>query len=125
MSSVSIDGLADAVADALTDYRQDVANVLKNTSGNEAEVTVDDLKKSSPKKTGKYAKAWKKKKVFEDHANVRYTVYNSKGQLTHLNENGHQLRNGGRSKAQPHIRPAEQRMIKRYEESVENGVNKI
>lgn len=76
--------------------------------------TVKYLKANSPKGTRKsksYAKTWKYDR--NNHYTGAYrwsmTVYNEKNyQLTHLLEHGHAKVNGGRTKAQPHIAPAEE-----------------
>ncbi|KAK9680615.1 hypothetical protein QE152_g38973 [Popillia japonica] len=46
-----------------------------------------------------------------------FVVHNKKKPgLTHLLENGHALRQGGRARAIPHIKPVEEQCIKEYEE---------
>lgn len=81
-------------------------NTAAKTVANEA---ANKLKNTSPKKTGKYARAWKVK-TEKGSANIdKVVVYNKRYQLTHLLENGHVVRNKkgtyGRAPAQPHIAP--------------------
>ena len=84
-----------------------------------AEESVQKLKQTSPVgKTGKYAKGWKVKKQ-----NGAYIIHNATSyQLTHLLEHGHALRNGGRSKAMPHIKPVEEQAIKDFEKGLIKAV---
>lgn len=88
--------------------------------------TVEILKVSSPKKSGKYAKSWRLKR-WENGRVIKVTVYNTRFQLTHLLENGHATRGGtGRTAAFPHIAPAEKTAAERFEQKIklEVGANK-
>ena len=70
--------------------------------------------------TGDYMRGWRRIKT-----PYGYVIYNETDyQLTHLLEHGHALVNGGRSRAFPHIRPAEQIAIKMFEKGIEKLVKK-
>lgn len=87
---------------------------LEVESEKAAKELVAELKQTSPKKTGKYAKGWRIKK-----RGTKYIVHNATDyQLTHLLEHGHAKRNGGRTAAKVHIRPAEQKMIREFQDAL-------
>lgn len=78
-----------------------------------SKMLVADLKANSPKDTGAYSKGWSRRKLSKTHI----IVHNKKHyRLTHLLEHGHIKRNKdgtyGRTKAQPHIAAAEERILK-------------
>ena len=101
---IKIDELGQAVADALKEYNQQVNEALK---------AARELRSTSPKRTGEYAKGWTQKTSYETADNIRVTVYNNKKpQLAHLLEYGHAKVNGGRVEGKAHIRPAEERAEK-------------
>jgi hypothetical protein len=82
---------------------------------------VAELKQSSPKrkgKGGKYAKGWRLKKQGNSYIVHNATDY----QLTHLLEKGHALRNGGRTRAFPHIRPAENKAVQSFLAALERVI---
>lgn len=112
MSNISIDKLGSEVQKIIEDYQRDVTETVKEVLPKVGKDTVKELKQTSPKKTGKYAKGWKTK-VEEGRFGSTVTVYNeTRYQLTHLLEKGHATRNGGRVSGRPHIKPAEEHASK-------------
>ena len=122
-NKVSIDGLASEMDAILTMY---VANVetktktfLKALSKETAkEITANVAKAGINDRRKKYAKAWQST---EEHG--RFFVHNkSEYRLAHLLEKGHPIvRNGvvvGRARAFPHIKPAEEKLIKKCDDLV-------
>lgn len=94
-----------------TELRQKVNEAIRET----AETGAKMLRNGGPyaERTGKYTKDWDakmRKKALTAITNTEeYTVYNKrKYQLTHLLENGHQSRNGGRVRPFEHIKPTEE-----------------
>ena len=106
-SLIGVDELADTIEKALEDYSQDVTDALKKEVRQVADETAQELKRISPrsKRKGKhYANGWRAKIAFESQTDIRMEVYNaSKPQLTHLLEDGHAKKNGGRVEGIPHI----------------------
>lgn len=124
MSTIRVtpEGLASAVEKELDTYAKDTATAVKKAVQEAADGAVKELKSTSPKKTGRYAKSWRQKKEKESSSGEEITVYAGRYQLTHLLENGHAKRGGGRVAGIPHIKPAEQNAIKKLEEGVRKGV---
>lgn len=115
--ATNVDGLADAVMEGLRKYAGAVSTDIKEAAKKTAQECAKELKATSPRKTGSYAKGWKVKKAFENSASARYTVYNATDyQLTHLLEKGHAKRNGGRVAPVVHISPAEEEAIEAMEQ---------
>lgn len=113
---VKVDNLADAIIQELTDYSQEVTDNLKEEIRDTAKITRDKIKRSSPKLTGDYKKGWNVKKLYEGKEDIRLAIHNKKEYpLTHLLENGHAKRGGGRTRAYPHIKTAEAEAEKRLE----------
>lgn len=110
---VSIDGLADAVLDALREYNNMTSEELESIAKQVAKEGTQKLRETSPKgagsKKGHYADGWGIKAVKKGANKFSFVIYNRKKPgLTHLLENGHQMRQGGRAKAIPHIKPVEE-----------------
>lgn len=103
---VKAQNLSEAVNEVISSLfikvESDCAEVLAEV-GKE---TVNELKATSPKKTGKYSKSWKNR-VLSTYTGSKLTVYNTQAPLTHLLENGHLTRNGTtRTHNNPHIKNA-------------------
>ena len=106
---VSIEGLADAVARELAEYNRLTTETVKKAVDRAGKTVRDDIKSGAPVKTGKYAKSWRVRKTKETSTALAVTVYSpSRYMLAHLLEHGHANRNGGRTRAFPHIAPAEE-----------------
>lgn len=131
-----IGGLADTLANALKEYDQDVADAVKEAVDDTADEAVETIRGGAPRKTGKYAKGWRKKKAYESSYEKRDVVHNGTSyQLTHLLENGHVAKNTDRARVhhvthrgftapRVHIAPAEQEAINNLEERIEKAVQK-
>lgn len=115
---VKITDIAKEISKALEDYTDDVKAEMKEAQDDLSKEGVNLLKDSSPKNQGDYASSWTRKKTKEG-----YTIHNKEHyRLTHLLENGHAKRNGGRVPAQIHIKPVEERLVDEFEKRVERAI---
>ena len=115
---VQIDNLANEIARELADYSEKVDKGLKRAARKATREGAEKLRSTSPVKTGRYASGWATKNI-----GTGIAIYNkTRGSLTHILEKGHATRNGGRTAAQPHIRPVEQEVTKNYTADVEKVI---
>lgn len=110
--------VAKEIAKALQTYTAEVTEGLEKAKEEVAKETVQELKRTSPKLTGDYAKGWRTKRVGTAQVVHNATDY----QLTHLLEHGHAKRGGGRVPGIPHIAPAEKKAIDEYTKRVEKVI---
>lgn len=120
---VKISGLVNAVMDALEEYRDLAEEELEEIAREVAKEGRKKLKQTSPKgdgsRKGHYADGWSVKYERSGNGKFRFIVYNRKKPgLTHLLEKGHQLWQGGRAKAIPHIKPVEEWCNEEFERRV-------
>lgn len=116
--NVNMDDLSDEIRDYLNQYKYQLTTEIEGALEETAKWGVDALKEGGPYKeqTGEYTKDWdyKENKKFSRLNNLpEFTIYNKKHyRLTHLLENGHATRKGGRTskenkknrvEAYPHI----------------------
>lgn len=105
--AVSVDGLADAIMDALQEFETEAAEAVKESVVSAADACLASVKANSPKDSGDYQKGWRVKTVYEGEHDMRVRVYNKDHyQRTHLLEDGHANVDGGRTEGKPHIGPA-------------------
>lgn len=125
MQKIKIDELTDAIVDALEEYREDVTEGMKDSVKTVAKEAAAELRRTSPKQTGGYAKGWTQKKVFENVQDLRMSVCNPKHyRRIHLLENGHAKVNGGRVEGIAHVYPTEQNAIRKLEGKVKVVIQK-
>ena len=125
MSSIKIDRLADEVMKGLNEYAEVTTENVKKAVRKAASTVRREIQTNAPKKSGDYAKSWTAKKVRESSHTLEMVVHSrNKYQLAHLLEFGHCLRQGGRTKAIPHIAPAEEIGIKQLEDEIERSIKR-
>lgn len=118
--SIKIDDFLEAVQGELAEYANEVTEDVKESVKDVAKETVKEVKRRSPVRSGAYKKSWGQTKVYEGPGGIRITIHNNKHyQLTHLLENGHALRSGGRTRSFPHIEPAERFAERELQREVE------
>ena len=130
MANVSVDQLAAEIAKGLAEYSQDVVEKVNVSSEKVGKAAVKKLKKTSPRRPppvgGKYAKSWAMKtepEVGQPHKRIVH-VKAPHYRLTHLLEHGHAKVGGGRVEGRPHIRPAEEQVIKDFVQEVEEAIKR-
>lgn len=110
MGVVRIDQLANAINESLREYADLAAADMKASISDAGKAVRKEISATAPKATGKYKKSWRAKKIYEDSTRLTVLVHSPKRyNLTHLLENGHAKRGGGRVSARPHIAPAEEK----------------
>jgi hypothetical protein len=120
MTKINIDEIGSVIADELAKYSNIIEEDLEKSKKFHADELKQELIRNSPEGRPKYKKGWKVKA--DKHAKS-YVVHNATlGQLTHLLEKGHAKRNGERLKGQPHITPAEDKIVKKYLDDVERMI---
>ena len=107
---VKVDNLVSAVMQELNNYVGATDEAVDKGVSETAKDAVKKLQNAHPQGSGqygswdkKYNKGWTVKKTKRDKT---ATIHNATDyQLTHLLEKGHALKNGGRTRAFPHIAP--------------------
>jgi len=121
---ITIDDLADAINERMTVYQSDTARKILGVTKSTMKRFVKITKQTAPRRTGKFAKEIRS--TVEDNG-----ITGSKGiwyvggkeyRLTHLIVNGHQLRQGGRTKGNPFLDNALEEIEKEYIKGLEEAV---
>ena len=121
--SVKVDQLADAVNEAMKEYKDLAVDEMKKAIRDAGQTVKEDINGSAPVRTGKYAKSWTTKVTAEDSVSLEVTVYSpTRYMIAHLLENGHAKRGGGRVRAIPHIAPAEEQGIDQLEKDIKKAL---
>jgi len=126
MAKIKIDQLAAEIAKGLAEYSQEVVEKVNISSEKIGKEAVKQLRQTSPKKTGKYAKSWTmttEKAIGQPDLRIIHAKA-PHYRLTHLLEHGHAKRGGGRVEGKPHIRPAEEMVIKEFVAEVEEAIKR-
>ena len=121
--TIPVDQLASEVMKGLEEYAELATDVMKKEIQETGKVVKQQIEQTAPRKSGRYAKSWAVKKTAETSSTLEVTVHSrNRYMLTHLLENGHAKRGGGRVRAIPHIAPAEEMGIKELEERIERAL---
>ena len=115
----TVSQMADVIMEGLEEYAQLAADDMKKAVKKAGTQARKDIQENAPVKTGAYAKSWAAKTTKETANAMEIVVYSrNRYQL----EFGHALRKGGRTKAFPHIAPAEERAAQTLERVVEKAL---
>ena len=122
-----MDDLLRQMNSILSDYSEEVNEVIVEAQKKVAKSSVSELKRKSPKGSGDYAKSWAFK-LEKYGLGQSAIVYNKEHyQLTHLLENGHLSanKNGtyGRVASKVHIKPVEESSAKQFEDEIRKGLS--
>ena len=123
MANVTVDNLEDEIMKGLTEYKNLATADMKTAVRKAGRSVKKDIQANAPKKTGAYSKSWTVKTTKETSESLELTVHSPKKyQLAHLLEKGHAKRGGGRTKAIPHIAPAEEKAAKDLEADIKRAL---
>lgn len=121
---ITIDDLADAINERMTVYQSDTARKVLKVTKNTMKRFVKITKQTAPRRTGKFAKAIRS--TVEDNGVVGskgvWYVGGDEYRKTHLIVNGHQLRQGGRTKGDPFLENALEEIADEYIKGIEEAV---
>lgn len=129
MSSIKPDELQKVVMDYLQNYKEDIDEDVIETVDVITKKARDELKQTSPRGKGTranpYHKGWAIKLSKKRTGAYHRVIWNKTNyQLTHLLEFSHVTRNGGRTKAIPHIRPIEQKYNVEFVDTLEKKIRR-
>lgn len=123
--AIKVDGLAEAVSGALAEYGDGVRKAVAAAVKDSAKVCRDELERTSPERSGLYARAWKSGYGYDGKSVVSAQVYNKDSyQLTHLLEYGHNSPRNGGARAYPHIQKAADKAAAILEKNITLEVGK-
>ena len=114
---IKVDQLTNEIISCLEDFNNVTEEACERGVLTTAEEAVKMLRSAHPSGSeqwgswGKYNSGWTKRKEKSRNKKGIYALIHNKDhyQLTHLLEKGHAKRNGGRTRAFPHIAPVEQK----------------
>lgn len=116
------------IIDILDEYKEEAKEAIAQTLPLVGKEAAQELKATSPKKSGKYANGWKAqldtRKRSKDRTAI--VVFNkSHYYLTHLLEFGHAKVNGGRVAPIPHIAKAQENAENKTIERIKDKLERL
>lgn len=115
-----VDEMAHVIMEGLQEYADLATEDMKAVVKKAGRKAKSDVQNGAPVDTGKYKKSWTVKTTKENANAMEVTVHSkNRCQLAHLLEFGHAKRGGGRTRAFPHIAPAEEAAAELLEREVE------
>jgi len=126
LTKIKPDLLGKEIARILNEYKDEVDEIVVDTTNDVIKEAKNELITVSPKgETGDYANGWKISLSQKGKNFFGKAVWNKKCyRLTHLLEFGHATKNGGHIAAQPHIRPTEEKYKSEFIDEFERKVKR-
>lgn len=126
---IKADDIQKAVMNYLQNYKEDIDEDVIEAVDEITKQARDELKQNSPRgkgsRTNPYYKGWAIKLSKRKTGVYHKVIWNKTNyQLTHLLEFGHATRNGGRTKAIPHIRPIEEKYNVEFTETLKKRIRR-
>lgn len=127
MSTITVDQLSEEIRTTLENYNKVVVDGTKQKAKESMDRLVKETKAAAPRHRPKYYKNISSEETRNDSFGAEYTWYvkGSEYRLSHLLENGHATRNGGRVAGTHFIKnasdPILQEYVKAVEEVIQNG----
>jgi len=121
--------LQKSVIDYLEDYKEDIDEDVIEVVDEVTKQAKDELKQTSPRGKGSrnnpYYRGWAIKLSKKRTGVYHKVIWNRTNyQLTHLLEFSHATRNGGRTRAIPHIRPVEEKYNVEFVDKLEKKIRR-
>lgn len=128
--SIKPEDLQKELMNYLENYKEDIDAEVVETVDTVTKQAKDELKQTSPKGKGSrsnpYYKGWAVKLSKRKTGVYHKVIWNKTNyQLTHLLEFGHATRNGGRTKAIPHIRPVEEKYNVEFVDKLDKKIRRV
>jgi len=128
---VKPESLQSVLMNYLNNYREDIQEDVEEVTDTITKEAKQELIQSSREKfklhgrEQPYYKGWSVKLQTRNKLKYHKVIWNKTNyQLTHLLEFGHVTRNGGRTKAVPHIRPVEEKYKVEFVDKLENKIRR-
>lgn len=124
--TIGIDQLGDAIANELTLYHANIISGIKKETQKSMKELVSNTKATAPvgKRHKHYRDSIKSKKIAENDKSLTMAWYvdGPNYRLSHLLENGHATRNGGRVEGTHFIKNATDPILESYMKAVEEVI---
>lgn len=126
MANIQIEQLAETIEQELTTYSDNIIDGIKQVSKSNMDKLVQKTKATAPvgRRKRHYRSNITSKKQSENPRGISYLWYvrGSDHRLSHLLNNGHQSRNGGRVQGTGFITKASEEVLEEYEKEVEEVI---
>lgn len=128
-NKIKPDELQNVIMDYLKNYKEDIDEDVIETVDEITKKAKNELKETSPRRKGTrnnpYYRGWAIKLSKRRTGVYHKVIWNKTNyQLTHLLEFGHATRNGGRTRAIPHIRPVEEKYKVEFVDKLKNKIRR-